>query len=142
MTVTLVNLLITYLPYIVEMLFAILSTVVAVKLIPYLRSKLSQSNLNNIEKQLNVVMDWAEIFVTSAQRLDKSGGLKGLTKKEYVMEKLIGKITELDYNFTKDQLDNIRRSVVYALEQTEEIVSDTVDSIKEDKENEKTESDK
>ena len=48
MSAALINLLITYLPYIVEILFAVLSTVIAVKLLPYLRSKLSQSDLNNI----------------------------------------------------------------------------------------------
>ena len=35
MSAALINLLITYLPYIVEILFAVLSTVIAVKLLPY-----------------------------------------------------------------------------------------------------------
>lgn len=142
MSAALINLLITYLPYIVEVLFAVLSTVIAVKLLPYLRSKLSQSDLNNIEKQLGIVMDWAEVFVASAQRLDRSGKLNDLTKKEYVMEKLMEKIKELNYNFTEEQLDNIRRSVVYALEQTEEIIADTADSLKKEKKNGKTKSNK
>lgn len=142
MSAALINLLITYLPYIVEILFAVLSTVIAVKLLPYLRSKLSQSDLNNIEKQLGIIMDWAEVFVASAQRLDRSGKLNDLTKKEYVMEKLMEKIKELNYNFTEEQLDNIRRSVVYALEQTEEIIADTADSLKKEKKNGKTKSNK
>mgnify|MGYP004673818367 FL=1 len=87
-------------------------------------------------------MDWAEVFVASAQRLDRSGKLNDLTKKEYVMEKLMEKIKELNYDFTEEQLDNIRRSVVYALEQTEEIIADTADSLKKEKKNGKTKSNK
>ena len=137
MTIALIDLLITHLPYLVEILFAILSTVVAVKLLPYLRSKLSQSDLNNIERQFDIIMNWAEVFVSSAQRLDKTGKLADLSKKEYVMAKLMAKIQELNYNFTEEQLDNIRRAVVYALEQTEEIISNTIDSAKEEKKEEK-----
>lgn len=117
--------LIRLIPYAVDVFFAIIGLLVYRKLIPYIKSKYSQNEIKNFQDQLNVVMKWAKIFVDSAQRLDNSGKLSeivNMTKKEYVMDKLMAQIKSLGYEFTEDQLDEIRRSTVLILEQSEKLI--------------------
>jgi hypothetical protein len=75
------------------------------------------------------MQEWVQIFVNSAQRLDKAGNLNGVTKKEYVTNKIMVYIEQSGYQFTEDQLDDIRRSAVYMLEQTEIIIKDAANDI-------------
>lgn len=114
-------------PYIIDIFFAIIGFLVYRKLIPYIRSKYSQSEIQNFQEQFDIVMQWTKIFVESAQRLDASGKLSeviNMTKKEYVMEKLMAQIKSLNYSFTEEQLDEIRRSAVLILEQSEKLIKD------------------
>ena len=69
------------LPQIVDALFLILAYIVTRKLIPLIKTKIDENKLNDI-------LHWCQVFVESAQRLDKSGKLEGLSKKEYVMNEL------------------------------------------------------
>lgn len=129
-----INALIENLPLIMKIIFTILGVIVTNKLVPFIATKTQSNKAQTVARQLETIMEWASVFVDSAQRLDKSGKLSeltNLTKKEYVMDKLMAKIKELDYDFTEDQLDQIRRSVVYALEQTEAMIEQTKQEVKE-----------
>ncbi|MEY8365732.1 phage holin, LLH family [Anaerovoracaceae bacterium 41-7] len=109
---------ISYLPELIGLFFLVLSSIVTKKVLPLVKIKLSQSQLEEISV-------WTEVLVESAQRLDKSGKLNGITKKEYVMQRLMEHVESLNYNFTDAQLDDIRRSAVLALENIEKIATDT-----------------
>lgn len=129
-----INALIENLPLIMKLIFTVLGVLVTNKLIPFIVAKTKEQHTQTVAKQLETVIEWAGVFVDSAQRLDKSGKLAeltNLTKKDYVMEKLMAKIKELNYEFTEDQLDQIRRSVVYALEQSEALIEQTKQEVKE-----------
>lgn len=129
-----INAFIENLPLIMKIIFTILGVIVTNKLVPFIATKTQNNKAQTVAQQLETIMEWASVFVDSAQRLDKSGKLAeltNLTKKEYVMDKLMAKIKELDYDFTEDQLDQIRRSVVYALEQTEAMIEQTKQEVKE-----------
>lgn len=129
-----INAFIENLPLIMKIIFTILGVIVTNKLVPFIATKTQSNKAQTVAQQLETIMEWASVFVDSAQRLDKSGKLAeltNLTKKEYVMDKLMAKIKELDYDFTEDQLDQIRRSVVYALEQTEAMIEQTKQEVKE-----------
>ena len=119
-----IDAIIANLPEIISIFFAVLGAIITKKIIPVL------TTANNAQK-LNEVIQIAEILVESAYRLDKSGRLENITKKEYVMSELDKYIEEKKYRFTESQLDNIRRAAVVALEQTEVIVSDTISKIEE-----------
>ena len=119
-----IDAIIANLPEIISIFFAVLGAIITKKIIPVL------TTANNAQK-LNEVIQIAEILVESAYRLDKSGRLENITKKEYVMSELDKYIEEKKYRFTQSQLDNIRRAAVVALEQTEVIVSDTISKIEE-----------
>lgn len=132
--------LIECLPLILKIIFTVLGVIVTKKVVPFLIEKTNNDKAKTIQQQLETVIEWAKIFVDSAQRLDTSGKLAqitNLTKKDYVMEKLMAKISELNYNFTEEQLDEIRRSVVYALNQTEALIEQTYEDVTETTENEK-----
>lgn len=132
--------LIECLPLILKIIFTVLGVIVTKKVVPFLIEKTNNDKAKTIQQQLETVIEWAKIFVDSAQRLDTSGKLAqitNLTKKDYVMEKLMAKISELNYNFTEEQLDEIRRSVVYALNQTEALIEQTYEDVTETMENEK-----
>lgn len=127
-----INNLIGCIPYAVDVIFAVIGLLVYKKLIPYIKSKYSQNEIKNFQEQLNVVIQWAKIFVDSAQRLDSTGKLTevfNMTKKEYVMDKLIAQIKNLNYDFTEDQLDEIRRSTVLILEQSEKLIDNTANEL-------------
>ena len=127
------------LPLILKVIFTALGVVITKKVVPFLIEKTNNDKAKTIQQQLETVIEWAKIFVDSAQRLDTSGKLAqitNLTKKDYVMEKLMAKISELNYSFTKEQLDEIRRSVVYALNQTEALIEQTYEDVTETIENE------
>lgn len=131
-------------PYIIDILFAVLGLLVYTKIIPYIKSKYSQSEIQNFQQQFDVVMQWAKILVESAQRLDASGKLQeviNMTKKEYVMDKLMEQIKALGYNFTEEQLDEIRRSAVLLLEQSEKLLKDASAEITKGTENEQNKND-
>ena len=119
-----IDAIIANLPEIISIFFAVLGAIITKKIIPVL------TTANNAQK-LNEVIQIAEILVESAYRLDKSGRLENITKKEYVMSELDKYIEEKKYRFTESQLDNIRRAAVVALEQTEVIISDTISKIEE-----------
>lgn len=129
-----VNALIEVLPIIVKLVFTVIGVIVTNKIVPYIIEKTKANKALTTKEQLEIVKQWTQVFVDSAQRLDKSGKLAeltNLTKKEYVMDKLMEKIGELDYKFTEDQLDQIRRSVVYALDQAEALLDQTKQDIEE-----------
>ena len=118
----LVNSLIEYLPELIGLVFTILSLVVTKKIIPLVKTKISSS-------QMAEIAEWTKVLVESAQRLDKSGKLENVTKKEYVMEKLMAHVKDLGYDFTDDQLDDIRRSAVLALENVEKLADTTKEEL-------------
>lgn len=104
------------LPQIVETLFLIITFIVTKKILPLIKVKIDENKLNEI-------LSWCEIFVESAQRLEKSGKLEGLSKKEYVMNELNNYIANKNYKFTDEQLQNIRRAAVLTLENTEALIN-------------------
>lgn len=111
-----------YLPDLLKVFFAIITAIITKKVAPVLTTAKNA-------KRLQEIIDFSKVLVDSAQRLDKAGKLAELTKKEYVMQQLYDYIEEKGYEFTEDQLDNIRRAAVFALEQTEQILTDTMDQI-------------
>ena len=113
------------LPQIVDVLFLILAYIVTRKLIPLIKTKIDENKLNDI-------LHWCQVFVESAQRLDKSGKLEGLSKKEYVMNELNNYITNKGYQFTDEQLQNIRRAAVLTLENTEALINQAKTDLKGD----------
>ena len=115
---------IQYLPYFIGFVFTIITGVVSKNAIPVLTTTKNA-------KMLAEVIEFAKVLVESAQRLDKTGKLIEITKKDYVMQQLNDYIEEKGYEFTEEQLDNIRRAAVLALEQTEAIVNDTIQKIEE-----------
>lgn len=119
-------------PELVAILVAILSAFVYKKLIPFINAKLDEKNIDITAKQLDDVKEWIAILVDSAYRLDKSGKLQNITKKEYVTEKIIEYVSKSDYKFTEEQLDDIRRAAVVALEQTEIAISDIANRLEEE----------
>jgi hypothetical protein len=118
-----------YLPYLIGLIFTIITGVVSKKVIPVLTTTKNA-------KMLVEVIEFAKILVDSAQRLDKTGKLIEVTKKDYVMQQLNDYIEEKGYKFTEEQLDNIRRAAVLALEQTEAIINDAMQQIDESVKNE------
>ena len=113
-----------YLPYLIGFVFTIITGIVGKKAIPVLTTTKNA-------KMLTEVIEFAKILVDSAQRLDNTGKLIDITKKDYVMQQLNNYIEEKGYKFTEEQLDNIRRAAVLALEQTEAIINDTMKQIDE-----------
>ena len=113
-----------YLPYFIGFIFTVLGGVITNKVIPTLTTTKNA-------KMLSEVIEFAKILVDSAQRLDKTGKLVESTKKDYVMQQLNNYIEEKGYVFTEEQLDNIRRAAVLALEQTEALINDTIQKIDE-----------
>lgn len=113
------------LPQIVDALFLILAYIVTRKIIPLIKTKIDENKLNEI-------LHWCQVFVESAQRLDKSGKLEGLSKKEYVMNELNNYITNKGYQFTDEQLQNIRRAAVLTLENTEALINQVKTDLKGD----------
>ena len=128
-----IDVFIANLPQIVDVLFLILAYIVTRKLIPLIKTKIDENKLNDI-------LHWCQVFVESAQRLDKSGKLEGLSKKEYVMNELNNYIANKGYQFTDEQLQNIRRAAVLTLENTEALINQAKTDLKGDT-NEKVTSD-
>lgn len=128
-----IDVFIANLPQIVDVLFLILAYIVTRKLIPLIKTKIDENKLNDI-------LHWCQVFVESAQRLDKSGKLEGLSKKEYVMNELNNYIANKGYQFTDEQLQNIRRAAVLTLENTESLINQAKTGLKGDT-NEKVASD-
>lgn len=116
------NIILEYLPDLLKVFFAIITAIITKKVVPVMTTAKNA-------KRLQEIIDFSKVLVDSAQRLDKAGKLAELTKKEYVMQQLYDYIEEKGYEFTEDQLDNIRRAAVFALEQTEQILIDTMDQI-------------
>lgn len=118
------NIFLEYLPDLLKVFFAIITAIITKKVVPVLTTAKNA-------KRLQEIIEFSKVLVDSAQRLDRAGKLAEITKKEYVMQELNGYITEKGYKFTEEQLDNIRRSAVFALEQTEQILVDTMNQIEE-----------
>ena len=116
------DIIIEFLPDIVRLFIAIVVAIVTKKVFPLITTTKNA-------KMLNEVIQFAQVLVESAQRLDNTGKLLEMTKKDYVMEKLDEYIEEKGYDFTEEQIDNIRRSAVYALEQAEQIIIDAIEGI-------------
>lgn len=129
---TIIVSIINCIPELVAILVAILSAFIYKKLIPFINAKIDEKNIEITAKQLNDVKEWIAILVDSAYRLDRSGKLQNITKKEYVTEKIIEYVSKSDYNFTEDQLDDIRRAAVVTLEQTEAAIGDIVNRIEDE----------
>ena len=129
---TIIVSIINCIPELVAILVAILSAFIYKKLIPFINAKLDEKNIEITSKQLEDVNEWIAILVDSAYRLDKSGKLQNITKKEYVTKKIIEYVAKSNYNFTDDQLDDIRRAAVVALEQTEAAIGDIVNRIEDE----------
>lgn len=126
---TFIDIVIQCLPELTSLLVAIIGAVIGKKIVPLISAKNEKENLDITAKQISAVKEWIEILVASAQRLDKSGNLGDLTKKEYVAERITEYISKCGYGFTSEQLDDIRRSAVYLLEQSEYILSDVNDQL-------------
>ena len=118
------NIFLEYLPDLVKVFFAIITAIITKKVVPVLTTAKNA-------KRLQEIIEFSKVLVDSAQRLDRAGKLAEITKKEYVMQELKSYITEKGYKFTEEQLDNIRRSAVFAFEQTEQILIDTMGQIEE-----------
>lgn len=129
---TIIVSIINCIPELVAILVAILSAFIYKKLIPFINAKLDEKNIEITSKQLEDVKEWIAILVDSAYRLDKSGKLQNITKKEYVTEKIIEYVAKSNYNLTDDQLDDIRRAAVVALEQTEAAIGDIINRIEDE----------
>ena len=129
---TIIVSIINCIPELVAILVAILSAFIYKKLIPFINAKLDEKNIEITSKQLEDVKEWIAILVDSAYILDKSGKLQNITKKEYVTEKIIEYVAKSNYNFTDDQLDDIRRAAVVALEQTEAAIGDIINRIEDE----------
>ena len=119
-----VDVILANLPEIPYIIFALLSAIVTKKILPLITTAKNA-------KRLGEVISYAQVLVDSAYRLDKAGKLVEITKKEYVMEQLNIYIIDKGYQFTPEQLDNIRRAAVVALEQTEQIVTDVIEKAEE-----------
>ena len=113
---------IQYLPYFIGFIFTVITGVISKNVIPVLTTTKNA-------KMLSEVIEFAKVLVDSAQRLDKTGKLIEVTKKDYVMQQLNDYIEEKGYKFTEEQINNIRRAAVLALEQTEAIINDTIRKI-------------
>lgn len=120
----LIDSVIQYLPYFIGFVFTVITGIVTKKFIPVLTTTKNA-------KMLSEVVEFAKVLVESAQRLDKTGKLVEVTKKDYVMQQLNDYIDEKGYEFTEEQLDNIRRAAVLALERTEAIINDAMQQIDE-----------
>ena len=118
----LIDTLINALPELVAIFMGVLAAVVSRWLIPLIKD-------NTTKNQLEAIDIFVTALVQSAQRLDKTGKLENITKKDYVMNKLNEFIAQNKYKFTEDQLDDIRRAAVLALENAEKIVSDGKDEL-------------
>lgn len=117
------------LPEIAVLIMSLITAVISKKIIPLINTRLDKANVEITKEQLADIQEWVQIFVNSAQRLDKAGNLNGITKKEYAMNKIMVYVEQSGYKFTDDQLDDIRRSAVYLLEQTEAVIKDAANEI-------------
>lgn len=127
-----INVIIECLPEISVLIMSLVSALIGKKIVPLIASKLHKSNIEITKEQLMDIQEWMRIFVNSAQRLDKAGNLDGVTKKEYVTNKIMIYVEQSGYIFTQEQLDDIRRSAVYLLEQSEAIIKDAIVDVVED----------
>ena len=125
----LIDTLIKCLPEIAVLIMSLVTAIIGKKIVPLINTKLDKANVEITKEQLADMQDWVQILVNSAQRLDKAGSLNGVTKKEYVTNKIMIYVEQSGYNFTADQLDDIRRSAVYLLEQTEAVIKDAANEI-------------
>ena len=124
-----INMIIDKLPEIASLLMAMALIFFSTKILPFLRNSADDS-------QMKVIKMWAEFLVESAERLEISGKINDVTKKEYVMNKLMEIVDESGYNFTEEQLDDIRRAAVIIYENTYKMAELTVDALLDGVENE------
>lgn len=117
-----INLIISSLPEIATLIMAIILIIFTKKIVPILKNDLD-------EKQIKIVRQWAEFLVESAERLEISDKLNEISKKEYVMNKLMEIVAENGYQFTEDQLNDIRRAAVIIYENTYKMAEITIDTL-------------
>ena len=124
-----IEILIDCLPEIAVLIISLVSAIIGKKIVPFIKAKLDKVNVEITKEQLEDVKTWIEMLVNSAQRLDKAGNLGEITKKEYVETNTMIYIQSKGYEFTEEQIDIIRRSLVYLMEQAEIIVNNAADEI-------------
>ncbi len=90
---------------ILQALFALVATIITTALIPYIRSKLS-------ETQQQELLQWVRIAVAAAEQIYNQSGM-GAEKKRYVLNWL------RDHNITVDEekLDAMIEAAVYQLKE-------------------------
>lgn len=117
-----INLIISNLPEIATLIMAIVLIIFTKKIVPILKNDLD-------EKQIKIIRQWAKFLVESAERLEISDKLNEVSKKEYVMNKLMEIVAENGYQFTEDQLNDIRRAAVIIYENTYKMAEITIDTL-------------
>lgn len=88
---------------IIEAVFALLGAIITAFVIPWIKSKLSENQL----KELQI---WVNAAVAAAEQIFSDPG-SGMEKKEYVLEFLESKGFEID----EGSIDKLIESAVYAL---------------------------
>lgn len=122
---------------IIDILPEVASLVMAIVLIIFTKKILPLFKTNSDDSQIKTVKQWANFFVESAERLELAGKLNDVTKKEYVMNKLIEVVAMNGYTFTEEQLDDIRRAAVIVYESTYGMVKLAISALLSGAENEK-----
>ena len=117
-----INMIIDILPEISTLIMAIIFIIFSTKLLPLLKSGVD-------DNQIKVIKQWAEFLVESAERWEISNKINNVSKKDYVMNKLMDIVKKNGYCFTEDQLDDIRRAAVIIYENTYNMAKITVDAL-------------
>lgn len=117
-----IDVVISALPEIASLVMTIAVAVFSIKFLPFLKNSSEDS-------QIKIIKQWAEFLVESAERLGLSNKIGDLTKKEYVMNKLMDIVEKNGYVFTEDQLDDIRRAAVIVYENTYKMADLTIDTL-------------
>lgn len=125
-----INMIVDILPEISTLIMAIIFIIFSARFLPLLKSGAD-------DNQIKVIKQWAEFLVESAERLEISNKINNVSKKEYVMNKLMDIVEKNGYPFTEDQLDDIRRAAVIIYENTYNMAKITVDTLLDGVDNEK-----
>lgn len=96
----------------IELIVVILAYILARYMIPGVKNKLSDDNLNQI-------MSWVTIFVHAAENLITDKG-SGNIKYEYVVQALAEKLNEYNVELTEQDIRAIIENAVYVMNKTKE----------------------
>lgn len=94
-------------------LIPVLGAIITYVIVPYIRSKMTT-------EQLNQVTIWVERAVKAAEMMWTASG-KGTEKKAYVTEFLKNTLSKMNLNLTDDQLDALIEAAVKELKIEETI---------------------